>query len=70
LVLTVLPGLPLARPGDDLPALILVGLARAGIALVDSNVLVIAQKAVSTAQGWLLRLADVTPSAWHGCWRW
>ena len=63
LVLTALPGLPLFKPGDDLAALILEGLARAGLALANGDVIAIAQKVVSKSQGCLVKLADVTPSA-------
>lgn len=50
-------GLPEIREGDDLAALI------AGRAdLRDGDVLVVAQKAVSKAEGRVVRLADVEPS--------
>jgi coenzyme F420-0:L-glutamate ligase/coenzyme F420-1:gamma-L-glutamate ligase len=62
LTLTALPGLPLVQPGDDLTALILDGLRSAAITLADGDVLVIAQKIVSKAEGRLVRLAEVTPS--------
>ncbi|MBS9478010.1 coenzyme F420-0:L-glutamate ligase [Ancylobacter radicis] len=61
--LVALEGLPLIRPGDDLGTLIAAALARAGLALQDGDVLVLAQKIVSKAEGRLVRLADVTPSA-------
>jgi coenzyme F420-0:L-glutamate ligase/coenzyme F420-1:gamma-L-glutamate ligase len=63
LTLTALPGLPLVQPGDDLAALILAGLERAGVALADGDVMAVAQKVVSKAEGRLVRLGDVTPSA-------
>lgn len=63
LTLIPLPGLPLVQPGDDLAALVQAGLARAGIALQDGDILVLAQKIVSKAEGRMLRLAEVTPSA-------
>jgi coenzyme F420-0:L-glutamate ligase/coenzyme F420-1:gamma-L-glutamate ligase len=63
LVLTALPGLPLVQPGDNLAGLILTGLRAAGLTLAPGDVLVIAQKIVSKAEGRLVRLADVTPSA-------
>jgi len=62
LTLTALPGLPLVRPGDDLAALILAGLSRAEIVLAGGDVIAIAQKVVSKAEGRLVRLGDVTPS--------
>jgi coenzyme F420-0:L-glutamate ligase/coenzyme F420-1:gamma-L-glutamate ligase len=63
LVLTALPGLPLVQVGDDVGAMILAGLARAQIQLATGDVIAIAQKIVSKAQGCLVKLAEVTPSA-------
>jgi coenzyme F420-0:L-glutamate ligase / coenzyme F420-1:gamma-L-glutamate ligase len=63
LELFALPGLPLVRAGDDLPTLILAGLARAGQTLQDRDVVVIAQKIVSKAEGRAVDLAEVVPSA-------
>lgn len=57
-----LPGLPMVQAGDDLPALIRAGLDRAGQTLRDRDVVVIAQKIVSKAEGRTVDLADVTPS--------
>ncbi|HSL65657.1 MAG TPA: coenzyme F420-0:L-glutamate ligase [Gaiellaceae bacterium] len=51
-------GIPEVREGDDLAALVT---ARA--VLADGDVLVVAQKAVSKAEGRVVRLADVEPSA-------
>jgi coenzyme F420-0:L-glutamate ligase/coenzyme F420-1:gamma-L-glutamate ligase len=62
LELFALPGLPMVRAGDDLPALILAGLERAAQVLRDRDVVVIAQKIVSKAEGRTVDLADVTPS--------
>ena len=55
-----LPGLPEIAPGDDLPALIA---SAAGPDLGRGDVVVVSQKVVSKAEGRLVRLADVTPSA-------
>jgi coenzyme F420-0:L-glutamate ligase / coenzyme F420-1:gamma-L-glutamate ligase len=63
LVLTALPGLPLVQVGDDVGAIILDGLARAEITLAPGDVIAIAQKIVSKAQGCLVKLADVAPSS-------
>ncbi len=57
-----LPNVPLVRAGDDLVALIVNGLADAQLTLQDNDVLVIASKIVSKAEGRQVRLADVTPS--------
>jgi coenzyme F420-0:L-glutamate ligase/coenzyme F420-1:gamma-L-glutamate ligase len=63
LELFALPGLPMVRAGDDLAALILAGLDRAGQTLRDRDVVVIAQKIVSKAEGRTVDLDDVVPSA-------
>ncbi|HEY1410846.1 MAG TPA: coenzyme F420-0:L-glutamate ligase, partial [Rhodopila sp.] len=62
LELFAVPGLPMVRAGDDLPALILAGLERAGQVLRDRDVVVVAQKIVSKAEGRTVDLADVVPS--------
>jgi coenzyme F420-0:L-glutamate ligase/coenzyme F420-1:gamma-L-glutamate ligase len=58
-VIEILPveGLPEIREGDDLAAMIA---ERAELA--DGDVVVVAQKAVSKAEGRVIRLADVEPS--------
>jgi len=62
LELFAIPGLPMVQAGDDLPALILAGLQRAGQTLQDRDVVVVAQKIVSKAEGRTVDLADVVPS--------
>jgi coenzyme F420-0:L-glutamate ligase/coenzyme F420-1:gamma-L-glutamate ligase len=62
LELFAIPGLPMVQAGDDLPALILAGLQRAEQTLRDRDVVVIAQKIVSKAEGRTVDLADVIPS--------
>ncbi len=62
LILTALPNIPLIQPGDDLAAIILRGLENAHLELHDGDVLVLAQKIVSKAEGRMVRLRDVTPS--------
>jgi coenzyme F420-0:L-glutamate ligase / coenzyme F420-1:gamma-L-glutamate ligase len=54
-----LPALPEVRPGDDLAALLL---AAAGDALKPGDVLVVAHKVVSKAEGAVVSLAGVEPS--------
>ena len=56
---TALPGLPEVRAGDDLAALIVQALG--GEPIRDADVLVVAHKVVSKAEGRVRRLADVTP---------
>lgn len=63
MTLTALPGFPLVKPGDDLLALTLAGLSAAGLRLQDGDVLAFAQKVVSKAEGRLVDLATVAPSA-------
>lgn len=62
LVLTSLPDIPLIRPGDDLAEIILHGLQRANLTLCDGDILVLAQKIVSKAEGRLINLTSITPS--------
>ena len=61
--LTIVPvdGMPEVRPGDDLPTLLVAGIAAAGITLQAGDVLAVAQKVVSKAEGRIRRLADVVP---------
>lgn len=63
LELFALPGLPMVQAGDDLPAMILAGLERAGQRLRDRDVVVVAQKIVSKAEGRVVDLSEVVPSA-------
>jgi coenzyme F420-0:L-glutamate ligase/coenzyme F420-1:gamma-L-glutamate ligase len=61
LTLTPLPTFPLVRPGDDLSKLIENALAEANIILQNGDILVLAQKIVSKAEGRLVNLTTVTP---------
>lgn len=63
LELLALPGIPLIRAGDALAPILLDAIGQASLALEDGDVLVLAQKIVSKAEGRLVRLADVAPSA-------
>jgi coenzyme F420-0:L-glutamate ligase/coenzyme F420-1:gamma-L-glutamate ligase len=58
-----IPGVPMVQAGDDLAALLFDACERAGVQLVDGDVLVICQKVVSKAEGRLADLRSVTPSA-------
>jgi coenzyme F420-0:L-glutamate ligase / coenzyme F420-1:gamma-L-glutamate ligase len=58
-----LPGLPEVRPGDDLGTMIGDAIAGRGVLLADGDVIVVAQKVVSKAEGALVRLSGVVPSA-------
>lgn len=63
LTLTALPGIPEVTAGADLAALLLEALEHAGKVLQAGDVVVVAQKIVSKAEGRLVRLAEITPSA-------
>lgn len=56
-------GLPLFKPGDDLAAAIVTALRAQGERLYEGDVVVVAQKIVSKAEGRAVRLTAVTPSA-------
>lgn len=62
LTLTTLPGIPLIQPYDNLAAIFVRGLESANIQLADGDILVIAQKIVSKAEGRLVDLRSVVPS--------
>jgi coenzyme F420-0:L-glutamate ligase/coenzyme F420-1:gamma-L-glutamate ligase len=59
--LSALPGLPEVRPGDDLGALLAAAAQRLEGGLADGDVLAIAHKVVSKAEGRVIELADVRP---------
>jgi coenzyme F420-0:L-glutamate ligase / coenzyme F420-1:gamma-L-glutamate ligase len=63
LTLTALAGIPLVAPGDDLAALLVAALRRMVIAPEDGDILVVAQKVVSKAEGRFVDLGSVAPSA-------
>lgn len=57
------PGLPLVQPGDDLAALLLTAIGDAGITLTARDVVAVCQKVVSKAEGRIVDLGTVKPSA-------
>jgi len=61
--LIALQKLPLIRPGDDLAALLATAIERGPGAIESGDVLVVAQKIVSKAEGRIVDLATVTPGA-------
>ncbi len=63
LVLTALKNIPLIRHGDNLADILLAALRASQISLADGDIIVLAQKIVSKAEGRLVNLAAVTPSA-------
>jgi coenzyme F420-0:L-glutamate ligase / coenzyme F420-1:gamma-L-glutamate ligase len=57
------PGLPMVQPGDDLAALIGDAIDGARVGLKAQDVVVVCQKVVSKAEGAVVRLDQVEPSA-------
>jgi coenzyme F420-0:L-glutamate ligase/coenzyme F420-1:gamma-L-glutamate ligase len=62
LILTALPGIPEIVRGAELAQLLAAAILRADKTLESGDVVVIAQKIVSKAEGRQVRLAEVTPS--------
>lgn len=62
LVLTALEGMPLVAPGDNLGQLLVCALRRMRITPQDADIVVVAQKIVSKAEGRVVNLASVVPS--------
>ena len=56
------PGIPEIRPGDDLAAILWAAMEAGGLGLIDGDVIALAQKIVSKAEGRFVRLSDVEPS--------
>lgn len=63
LTLTPIPGIPNIQAGDDLAGLILDALHRAKLSLENGDILVLAQKIVSKAEGRMVDLGSIVPSA-------
>ena len=59
--LIAIPGIPDVRPGMSLPAVLVRAIREAGLPLVTGDVLVVAQKIVSKAEGSVVDLAEVVP---------
>ena len=60
--LTTLPAVPLVQPGDDLVGIVLAGVAAAGMRLQNGDIVALAQKIVSKAEGQIVDLKTVVPS--------
>ena len=58
----VVPNIPMVMAGDDLAAILRTALDAENLKLVDGDIVCVAQKIVSKAEGQLVALADVTPS--------
>ena len=63
MTLTAPPGIPLVKPGDDLAGFILEAAGRADLTFESGDLLVVAQKVVSKAEGRHVDLTQITPSA-------
>ena len=61
--LSAITGVPLVRPRDDLAGLLISACERSALIPADGDILVVAQKVVSKAQGRYVDLAGVVPSA-------
>lgn len=57
-----IPNLPIIQPGDDLGSILFHALEAMPLPLEAGDILVVAQKVVSKAEGRLVNLNDVTPS--------
>lgn len=57
--LRAIPGIPMIHAGDDLPAVIAAALTADGHTLRDGDILVVAQKIVSKAEGRVIALATI-----------
>jgi coenzyme F420-0:L-glutamate ligase / coenzyme F420-1:gamma-L-glutamate ligase len=60
--LVPIPAIPLVRPGDDLAGLVISACERSVLVPAEGDVLVVAQKIVSKAEGRHVDLAQVRPS--------
>lgn len=63
LTLTALAGLPLIKPGDDLAALLIAALKRTQFVPQSKDIIIVAQKVVSKAEGRFVDLKNVVPSS-------
>jgi coenzyme F420-0:L-glutamate ligase/coenzyme F420-1:gamma-L-glutamate ligase len=61
--LTAIPDIPMVRPRDDLAGLLILACQQNALAPADGDILVVAQKIVSKAEGRYIDLATVRPSA-------
>jgi len=63
LTLRALDGVPVVKAGDDLAAIIQGALSASGQSLRDGDIVVLAQKIVSKAEGRMVELSGIVPSA-------
>jgi coenzyme F420-0:L-glutamate ligase/coenzyme F420-1:gamma-L-glutamate ligase len=64
IALIPVPGLPMIEPGMDLGALLADAIDGARVGMKDHDVVVVCQKVVSKAEGAIVDLAGIEPSAW------
>lgn len=57
-----LEGMPIIKPGDDLPIIILEALKKNGLSLESRDILVISQTIVSKSNGLIMNLRNIKPS--------
>lgn len=60
--LTAVPGIPLIQPGDNLVEILCDAIQNAEMRLCDGDILVLAQKIVSKAEGRMENLSKIVPS--------
>ncbi len=63
LTVTPLSGIPRVKAGDDLAALVIAAIERSGLGVRPADIIVVAQKIVSKAEGRIRPLATVTVTA-------
>jgi len=63
LTFSPVPGIPEVEPGDDLAAVLGGCIETAGLEVIDGDVIAVAQKIVSKAEGRFVHLGDIVPSA-------
>ena len=62
MILSPLHEFPLINAGDDLGEIILISLSKSGVFVQNGDIIVIAQKVVSKAEGRAVNLRSITPS--------
>jgi len=62
MILAALQGIPQVQPGDDLASIVIVALEASQEVLADGDILVVAQKIISKAEGRIVALEDVVAS--------
>jgi len=62
LTLTALKKIPLIQEGDDLAEIILAGMSNTSLAFEENDIIVLAQKIISKAEGRSINLANIAPS--------